>query len=285
MCLHQQDYTPEEGMKIMPELPEVETIKTSLQSNVGASIGKVDLRREDIVRRRDYDIDELSGQVILSLERRAKFLDFTLSSGRHMIIHLGMSGRLYQVEPCHPGEEARHVHLILHLDNGRCLMYQDARRFGGVWLLNEPSGFFSGLGAEPLTAAFNSAYLEEQLRGRKIAIKSLLLDQKRISGIGNIYADEALFAAGIQPQRPAGSLHETEIKALVRAVKKVLKEGIAARGTTLRDFRDGYNQAGGFQNCLKVYGRAGEPCPHCGRPLKQERIGGRSSHFCSHCQN
>ncbi|HWP97721.1 MAG TPA: bifunctional DNA-formamidopyrimidine glycosylase/DNA-(apurinic or apyrimidinic site) lyase [Syntrophomonadaceae bacterium] len=267
----------------MPELPEVETIKTSLQSNVGASIQKVELRREDIVRKSDFDIDELSGQIISSLERRAKFLDFTLSSGRHLVVHLGMSGRLYQVEACQP-EEGLHMHLVLHLDNDRRLIYQDARRFGGVWLLDEPSGIFSGLGAEPLTAAFTPAYLEKQIKGRKIAIKSLLLDQKRISGIGNIYADEALFAAGIQPQRPAGSLHKTEIKALVRAIKKVLKQGITARGTTLRDFRDGYNQAGGFQDYLQVYGRAGEPCPGCGRPLEQKRIGGRSSHFCSCCQ-
>lgn len=267
----------------MPELPEVETIKSSLQSNVGVRIVRVELRREDIVRQKDFAIGEIEGQTITALERRAKFLDFSLADGRHLVLHMGMSGRIYQA-PADQVPAEKHIHLLLFLNNGRCLVYQDPRRFGGVWLLDKTERLFSRLGVEPLTAAFTPAYLSRAVKGRKIAIKSLLLDQRLISGIGNIYADEALFAAGIRPQRPAGSLNEEELKALVRAVKKVLRQGIRQRGTTFRDFRDGDNRVGTFQNYLQVYGRGEEPCRHCGQPLQVERVGGRSAHFCPHCQ-
>lgn len=268
----------------MPELPEVETIRSCLEVHQGERIVKVELKRRDIIRQADFEIGDLIGLSIKEVGRRGKYLDLLLSDGGHLILHMGMSGRVYQVEEA--GQiEAAHVHLVLYLSNQAVIVYQDARRFGGVWLVKDTRDFFSHLGVEPLSRAFNTDYLEKVLKGRKIAIKALLLDQRLISGIGNIYADEALFRAGVLPDRPSGGLNRGEAEALVKAIKKVLRQGIEQRGTTFRDFRDGYNQMGGFQDHLKVYGRFQEPCPDCGRPLNRVRLGGRSTHYCAHCQH
>lgn len=268
----------------MPELPEVETIRTCLEVHQGAGIVKVVVRRPDIIRRADFEIPDLTCLSIQEVRRRGKYLDLVLSDRGHLILHMGMSGRFYQVQE--PGQiDEPHVHLVVYLSNEAVLVYQDARRFGGVWLVQDVRDFFEHLGVEPLSRAFNRAYLEKVLKNRKIAIKTLLLDQRLISGIGNIYADEALFMAGILPDRPSSSLEDREIEVLVKAIKKVLRQGIEQRGTTFRDFRDGYNQMGGFQEHLKVYGRFQEPCPTCNRPLDRIRLGGRSTHYCSHCQH
>lgn len=268
----------------MPELPEVETIRSCLECHQGARIVRVEVKRPDIIRRADFEAAELEGLSIKEVKRRGKYLDLVLSSGGHLILHMGMSGRFYQVQE--PGQiEAAHVHLVVYLSNEAVLVYQDARRFGGVWLVKDARDFFSRLGVEPLSRSFNTDYLEKALIGRKTAIKTLLLDQRLISGIGNIYADEALFTAGILPDRPANSLNRREIEVLVKAVRKVLGQGIKQRGTTFRDFRDGYNRMGGFQDHLKVYGRFREPCPTCGRPLERVRLGGRSTHYCGRCQH
>ncbi|MEN6459789.1 MAG: bifunctional DNA-formamidopyrimidine glycosylase/DNA-(apurinic or apyrimidinic site) lyase [Syntrophomonas sp.] len=268
----------------MPELPEVETIRSCLACHQGASIMKVEVKRPDIIRRADFEVAELNGLSIKEVKRRGKYLDLVLSSRGHLILHMGMSGRFYQVEE--PGQiEAAHVHLVIYLSNEAVLVYQDARRFGGVWLIKDAHDFFIHLGVEPLSRAFNTDYMVNVLKGRKTAIKTLLLDQRLISGIGNIYADEALFMAGLLPDRPSNSLSRKETEALVKTIKKVLRQGIEQRGTTFRDFRDGYNQMGGFQDHLKVYGRFREPCPTCGRPLERVRLGGRSTHYCGHCQH
>jgi formamidopyrimidine-DNA glycosylase len=267
----------------MPELPEVETIRSSLQVNLGARVKAVEVIRPDIIRQRDYEARDLCGASIVDIARRGKFIIIALDNGLFLVAHMGMTGRFYMVDgDCQVVE--RHVHFILTLDNGRRLLYQDARRFGGIWFCRSTGELFCHMGREPLSRQFTAAYLEDITRRRKVAIKSLLLNQTLISGIGNIYADEALFEAGIRPQRAAGSLTQGEIKSLHRAIKKVLKKGIAARGTTFRDYRDGYNQSGSFQHLLKVYGKTGEACPICGQTIKKEIIGGRSSHFCEHCQ-
>jgi formamidopyrimidine-DNA glycosylase len=179
---------------------------------------------------------------------------------------------------------APHVHLIVHLDNGVKLIYQDARRFGGIWLCKNPEVLFARMGIEPLGPLFTADYLASIAHNRKVAIKTLLLNQNLIAGIGNIYADEALFAAGIRGDRPAGSLNSAESKHLRQAIIKVLRESIRERGTTFRDFRDGFNRSGNFQNSLQVYGRTGQACPRCGGNISKEIIGGRSSHYCVHCQ-
>ncbi|MDI9480526.1 MAG: bifunctional DNA-formamidopyrimidine glycosylase/DNA-(apurinic or apyrimidinic site) lyase [Syntrophomonadaceae bacterium] len=268
----------------MPELPEVETIRRSILGNENAILVKIDIFHPGILRRQDFDPAELYGQPIRRIARRGKFLVFFMQEERHIIVHLGMSGRFYMIEK---GQElsGKHIHAVLHLDNGRRLVYQDARRFGGLRFVIDIEDFFCRMGCEPLEDEFNADLLAKLVKDRKVAIKTLMLNQNLIAGIGNIYADEALFAAGILPQRPAGSLTTVEVERLTQAIKQVLNESIEQRGTTFRDFRDGYNKSGGFQHHLQVYGRINEPCRLCGRPLARERIGGRSSHYCRHCQS
>ncbi|SHG82777.1 DNA-(apurinic or apyrimidinic site) lyase [Thermosyntropha lipolytica DSM 11003] len=267
----------------MPELPEVETIRRSLAFLCGARIRHVDMRREDVVRSKDYDFKELYGQKIEDIGRRGKFLILKLEKDLHIILHLGMSGRFFVVE-----EEILidqpHIHCIIYLDNAYKLVYQDPRRFGGIWLVKDRESFFSCMGKEPLHDDFNCAYLSEIAKRHKTAIKSLLLQQKVVAGIGNIYADEALFASGIRPDRKACSLTHDEVEALCKAIKEVLLRSIEAKGTTFRDYRDGYGRKGNFQNFLAVYGREGEACPRCGAKISREKIGGRSSYFCPECQ-
>lgn len=268
----------------MPELPEVETIRRSLLSNVNASIQKVEIFHPGILRRQDYELNELSGQIIQEIARRGKFLVLKTRERKYLVIHLGMSGRFFMLEETE-ALAGKHIHAVLLLDNGRRLVYQDPRRFGGLWLVRDVAEFFAHMGCEPLEDEFNQDVLAKLLKDRKVAIKTLLLNQNLIAGIGNIYADEALFAAGILPHRAAGSLTEAEIGRLTWAIKEVLKKSIEQRGTTFRDFRDGYNQSGGFQNHLQVYGRINAPCRKCGQLILQDRIGGRSTHYCQHCQS
>jgi formamidopyrimidine-DNA glycosylase len=267
----------------MPELPEVETIKNSLQANVGARIKYIEIKRSDILKLRAFELKEIHGKSLSSISRKGKFLVLKMADKLNIALHMGMSGRFFIKEENDEITE-KHVHMIVYLDNGRKLLYQDPRRFGGVFLLRDTEEFFSRLGVEPLSRDFNPRYLEKISKNRKIAIKSLILKQELICGIGNIYADEALFEAGVRPDRPAGSLKIDEFKALSRAIKKVLKKGIKYRGTTFRDYRDGFNQEGNFQKHLQVYGKTGEKCPCCKAPLSRQIIGGRSSHYCGRCQ-
>jgi len=267
----------------MPELPEIETIRTSLEITAGARVTSIDVNRADIIRRNDFAVEELYGQAITEIKRRGKFLILVLENGFFLIVHLGMSGRFYML-PADEEVKAPHVHFIVHLDNDQKLVYQDARRFGGVWLCREIETLFALMGIEPLSEQFTSRYLAKISLNRKVAIKTLLLNQNLISGIGNIYADESLFMAGIRGHRPAGSLTSGEIKRLHSSIIEVLKKSIRERGTTFRDFRDGFNQSGNFQNSLQVYGKANQPCSICGGTIRKETIGGRSSHFCERCQ-
>lgn len=267
----------------MPELPEVETIRRSLEDVRGAGITDLEINRAEVIRRQEYDPESVVGQIIREVQRRGKFLVLQLKTEQYLILHMGMSGRFYLA-----GEDEEltepHIHVIIHLDNGHKMVYQDARRFGGVWFIRDCQKFFEKMGPEPLTREFNPDYLEEAFKGRKAPVKNLILDQHLVAGIGNIYADESLFAAGIRPDRMAGTLTTNEIKKLCQAITQVLQTSIEQRGTTFRDYRDGYNRKGGFQDYLKVYGKKNSPCPLCGNPLVVTRIGGRSSHFCETCQ-
>lgn len=267
----------------MPELPEVETIKNNLQEILPVGIMRLELRREDILRREEYAPSELIGQNLEKAGRRGKYLYLTVNNGLFLVFHLGMSGRLYIREREVTADEP-HTHVVLHLDKGLGLCYQDARRFGGLWLLKDIDSLFSRLGREPLSESFCPSYLRQVIIGRRTAIKNLLLNQNLISGLGNIYADEALFAAGIRPDRQAATLSAQETEVLCCAIKGVLNKSIKYRGTTFRDYRDGRQQAGEFQNHLQVYGRFNQACPRCGQPLQRTRIGGRSSHYCEKCQ-
>jgi formamidopyrimidine-DNA glycosylase (fpg) len=266
----------------LPELPEIETIRTTLEAVIGAGIISLEVNRTDIIKREDFPARELCGQTIKAVKRRGKYLVLELGSGS-LVVHLGMSGRFYML-PEAEEVNAPHVHFIVHLDNDTKLVYQDARRFGGIRFCSDTGSLFAHMGVEPLDRQFTADYLAKICGNRQAPIKNLLLNQNLISGIGNIYADESLFRAGIRGNRPGGSLTPEEIRRLHRAIKKVLRLGIKERGTTFRDFRDGYNKSGNFQNSLQVYGKTNQLCPVCGGVITKEIIGGRSSHYCERCQ-
>ncbi|MGE5415896.1 MAG: bifunctional DNA-formamidopyrimidine glycosylase/DNA-(apurinic or apyrimidinic site) lyase [Acidobacteriota bacterium] len=265
----------------MPELPEVETVTRSLQVLKGGIIEEFDVSPL-VLRLQEYPIQDIPGRKIDSIERRGKFIIINLSPSRYLIFHLGMSGRLFLAS--HEETLAKHTHAVLTMQNKQQVRYFDPRRFGGVWLTIDPANVIGGLGPEPLGSDFTEKHLTDKLSNRKIAIKSLLLDQQVLAGVGNIYADEALHRAKIKPDRPANSLKKAEIARLYKAIVETLQLSIEKRGTTFRDYRDGFNQPGGFQDHLMVYGREGKPCNSCGQALRREVIGGRSSHFCDHCQ-
>ncbi len=266
----------------MPELPEVETIRRGLSFNIGAVLSEIELNRQDIVRARDYEPAELAGRCLEDIDRRGKYLIMSFG-GHFLIVHLGMSGRFYVLPEQEPISET-HVHMILHMDNGYKMLYKDARRFGGVWFTADPGPVLRKLGPEPFDPAFTIEYLFNATRNRKVAIKTFILNQSIIAGLGNIYADESLFAARITPSRPASSLSMPEAQMLHRAIIKVLTQAIKSCGTTFRDYRDGFNQEGQFQNLIQVYGRSGESCKQCSAALERVVIGGRSTHFCPKCQ-
>ncbi|MDD2621390.1 MAG: bifunctional DNA-formamidopyrimidine glycosylase/DNA-(apurinic or apyrimidinic site) lyase, partial [Syntrophomonadaceae bacterium] len=236
------------------------------------------------LRCREYELEEIQVITVSAVSRRGKYLLLAFENRYNLVVHMGMSGRFY-LESETAQEVKPHVHVLIFLDNGKRIAFQDARRFGGLWLLKDIGRFFERLGKEPLADDFTASYLEKSLKGRKVTIKSFLLNQKPVCGLGNIYVDEALFTAGIRPERIAESLTVKEASSLHRAIRRVLRSSIEQRGTTFRDYRDGYNQKGNFQNHLQVYGKAGQPCPKCGHPLDKTVIAGRSSHYCQHCQN
>jgi len=273
----------------MPELPEVETIRRSLEPKlVGRHITGIELLFAGALK--GYRIDDPSqrvlGKRVERLSRRGKYLLFHLSDNLAMVAHLRMTGRLLYVPP-HLLTD-KHTRVVFSLDNDYQLRFNDQRKFGYLIVVAEDDlGSLPGLrdlGAEPLTQEMNPAHLAQLLAGSGRPIKSFLLDQTRLAGVGNIYADEALFEARIHPLRPANSLTAPEVNSLYRAIVTVLQGGIAHRGTTVRDYVDGEGGAGEFQNLLKVYRKTGQPCPNCGMPIQRNRISGRSSHFCPGCQ-
>ncbi|MDN5348265.1 MAG: formamidopyrimidine-DNA glycosylase [Clostridia bacterium] len=272
----------------MPELPEVETIKETLKPFLcGKTIEQVTVNRPEVIAEPGAAefVALLRGRRILALERRGKFLLVKLSGSYWLVIHLGMTGRLLWLESGAP--QAAHTHLVLRLEGGE-VHFVDPRRFGRLYFFSQPrlAEFIDlkDFGPEPLTPEFTPEKLGELLRDRRRPLKALLLDQRLIAGIGNIYADEILFAAGLHPLRPASSLKEKEINALYHSIRKVLAAGIAHGGTTVRDYVDGSGRAGSHQDHLCVYGRAGQGCPACGTLIERRRYAGRSTYFCPRCQ-
>ncbi|MBF0295295.1 MAG: bifunctional DNA-formamidopyrimidine glycosylase/DNA-(apurinic or apyrimidinic site) lyase [Magnetococcales bacterium] len=271
----------------MPELPEVETIRRGLAPLlVGRTLRET--RVLDGRLRWPVPVRELAvatdGRVIREIGRRGKYLLLACGAG-HLLIHLGMSGRLTWLagpEPLRP-----HQHVVWHLEGGAEMRLTDPRRFGAVlWAAGEwrDHPLLAGLGPEPLERDFSGDYCLEKARGRRVAVKSWLMDGRMVAGVGNIYAAEALFRAGIHPGRTVGELSALHWQALVEAVQTVLREAIAQGGTTLRDFRQADGEPGYFVQSLQVYGRAHAPCPVCGEPIRQCRIGQRSTCFCPRCQ-
>jgi formamidopyrimidine-DNA glycosylase len=264
----------------MPELPEVETIVRTLQPKViGRTIDAVRLMRPDILQPGDIDLAaKISNRMIVQLQRRGKKIVFQLDDANRFYIHLGMSGRLTVESPDAPFRP--HTHLVLRIASSE-VRFVDPRRFGGVFWLGTDGSADTGLGPEPLHMRANQ--LADRLMRTRRSIKTALLDQKVLAGLGNIYADEALFTAGIDPRMPANRLSQDQIARLTRSVKTVLNRAIRHRGSTLRDYRDANGQPGNFQNIHRVYDREGKPCVICGTPIVRIVLGGRSTHFCPKC--
>lgn len=270
----------------MPELPEVETTRRGVEpAVVGHAIERIEVREPRLRWRVPTELPALAaGQRVQALTRRAKYLLFSLPKGT-VILHLGMSGSLRVL----PATQAPllHDHLDFVLDSGQCLRFNDPRRFGCVlWTEADPQThpLLRSLGPEPLSAEFNGATLARAAQGRRVAIKQLLMNGQVVVGVGNIYASEALFRAGIRPRRAAGRLQREEFDALASAIKQVLKEAIRSGGTTLRDYVNAAGMPGYFRQKLYVYERDDEPCRVCKTPIRSLVQGQRSTYFCSQCQ-
>ncbi len=270
----------------MPELPEVETIRRGIAPFVeGKLVTEVIVRSAKLRLPVPVALEEaLPGQTIRRVERRAKYL-LLRSEGGSVILHLGMSGHLSLVPwEAPPG---KHDHLDIRLANGTALRLTDPRRFGlTLWTRDDPLNhpLLVGLGPEPLADGFDGGHLFRVSRGRTLAIKQLVMDGHIVAGVGNIYVNEALFRACINPAAKAGTISLRRCQRLAEAIREVLSEAVAAGGTTLRDFRDGAGKPGYFAISLAVYGRAGQPCICCGAPIQASRQGGRATYFCGVCQ-
>ena len=269
----------------MPELPEVETTLRGVAPHlVGRTITDVDVRERRLRWPVPRAVDGLAGSMIRSARRRGKYLLFDVSSGT-LILHLGMSGGLRVLDPDVAWK--KHDHLALRLDSGKELRYHDPRRFGCVLFCEgdpEQHPLIRSLGPEPLGEKFTGDYLAGVAKGRKLAIKQLIMDSHVVVGVGNIYACEALFLAGIHPARAAGKISRHRLVNLVAAIKQVLAAAIESGGTTLRDFLNEEGQPGYFKQSLNVYGREGEPCRTCGGLVKRVVQGQRSTFYCGSCQ-
>lgn len=270
----------------MPELPEVETTRRGIEPHLVGRRVRAVIVREPRLR---WPVPatlahELPGQPLHAVTRRAKYLLLAADTGT-VILHLGMSGSLRVVPAATAPDKFDHVDVVL--DSGECLRLRDPRRFGALLWTTDPDThvLLARLGPEPLEAGFDGEYLYRASRGRRRAIKDFLMDSRIVAGIGNIYANEALFAAGIHPRRAAGRLSRARYQRLVDAVRATLEQAVRAGGTTLRDFRGSDGKPGYFQQALRVYGRAGAPCPACGAPVRSLVLGGRSTFFCARCQS
>ena len=269
----------------MPELPEVETTVNGLRPVLeGRRLTRVEARRADLRRAFPPDLRQrLTGAVVTGLGRRAKYGLIETDRGDTLVFHLGMSGR-WRIDP---GELGAQDHFVLETDDGRVLALNDPRRFGSLDLVrtdeiaaHEP---FAKMGPEPLSDAFSAATLEQALGGRSAPIKAMLLDQRIVAGLGNIYVCEALHIAGIAPGRAGGRISRFRLEKLVAAVKEVLAAAIVAGGSTLRDYARPDGELGYFSKQWRVYGREGEAC-HCGAAIRRRVDSGRSTFFCARCQ-
>ena len=270
----------------MPELPEVETTRRGIARHlVGQTVKGVVVRNPHLRQPVPRSLArELPGQVIAAVERRGKYLLLRAGPGT-VLIHLGMSGSLRVIDSRVP--PGKHDHVDMELANGRCLRFSDPRRFGLVlWVRDDPlcHPLLQRLGPEPLGNGFDGDYLFERSRSRRVAVKQFLMDASVVVGVGNIYANEALYAAGIDPRRAAGRISRQRYQRLAEGVKAVLRQAIGHGGTTLRDFSDSDGRPGYFAQELMVYGREGEQCKECGAAIQRISQGQRSTWYCPRCQ-
>ncbi|MGD2135844.1 MAG: bifunctional DNA-formamidopyrimidine glycosylase/DNA-(apurinic or apyrimidinic site) lyase [Gemmatimonadales bacterium] len=274
----------------MPELPEVETIVRGIRPLlVGRTLSHPKLHHRDVLRRVSAArlLRTLDGSRVDRVERRAKHAVILLGSGHRLVIQPRMTGSLLVYDRRLSPQERRYVVLEAGLGRGSRFVYRDVRRLGTIWLLDERGwrSYTARVGPEPLDPAFDAAAFGARLAGSRQAVKKVLMDQRRIAGIGNIYANEALFDAGIDPSRRADRLAADEMNMLHAAVRSILSAAVDRQGTTVRDYRTGTGQAGSYQEVLQVYGREGEPCPRCGaRLVTTHAIDQRQTTFCWRCQ-
>jgi formamidopyrimidine-DNA glycosylase len=274
----------------MPELPEVETYVRDLEPLLAqhqVTAAQIYWPRTIAAPDADQFLQQIVGQRFVRFNRRGKYILLGLESGAHLIVHLRMTGHLLVLPP--EVEPDQHTHMVLDLDDGRRVHYQDPRKFGRIWLTSDPAPVLANLGPEPLREEFTVETLAHKLAGRKASIKAILLDQRMVAGVGNIYADEALFRAGIHPARCAGDLQPAEIERLHSAIQAVLMAAIQRNGSTLgrsnvQNYLRPNGEPGGFQDEHAVYKRAGKPCLRCGEPIERMVLAQRGSHFCPQCQ-
>jgi len=273
----------------VPELPEVETVRRRLAPLVeGRRFDEVEITDARLTRPHDpVDVArELAGERVALADRRGKYLILRFESGRALVIHLRMTGSVLHQARAELAPDA-HRHAVVRLDDGTDLLYRDVRRFG-TWLLLEPSEvdayIDARVGREPLARAYQAKHLAAELAGRRAPIKAAILDQRTVAGVGNIYADEALWRACIHPLTPAAALDTDEVKALHRGIRQALQLGLRRQGSTLRDYRLPDGGSGSAQHEFKVYGRGGEPCERCGTPIDKIRVAGRGTWYCPQCQ-
>lgn len=273
----------------MPELPEVETTRRGLALKLqDRRITRIEARRPDLRFPLPADFAaRIRGRQVEALERRAKYILIRLSGGLVWLIHLGMSGRMV-IRQGWPNDIGPHDHVIFGTDDGWSVTFNDARRFGMMDLIEAPAlashKLLGTIGPEPLDDAFTPAVLIAALQGKRTPMKAALLDQRVVAGLGNIYVSEALYRAGIHPERLAGSVAPKRLEKLVPAIKQVLLEAVEAGGSSLRDYVQTDGELGYFQTRFRVYDRENQPCPACQRPIKRIVQSGRSTFFCGHCQ-
>ena len=267
----------------MPELPEVETIRAQLAPRLeGRALVHVEILDSRLTRPHDLfrGAAELEGDVVAAVERRGKYLVLRMESGLSLLVHLRMTGS-FAFEP------TSHERAVVELDDGSRLVYRDVRRFG-TWLVLERAElepYLAGKnGPEPLGPRFTTSWLAAQLARRRAPLKAVLLDQRVVAGLGNIYADEALWRARLSPLQPASGLAPEEVPRLRRAIRAALRTGVERQGSTLRDYAAPDGSAGSMQDEFRVYGRDGLPCPRCRTPIVKTRVGGRGTWYCPRCQ-
>ena len=273
----------------MPELPEVETVVRGLARRMtGHRLAKIELRRGDLRWRIPKSLPEkAAGRTVASVRRRAKYILIHLDDGGVLLLHLGMSGRLILVEPGDRSALERHDHVVMTLDDGTRVRFNDVRRFGALDYVRadalERHKLLKGLGPEPLDPAFTGAVLAAALKGKRTPLKAALLDQRVVAGLGNIYVCEALFYAGLSPKRLARTVTLERAERLVRAIREVLERAVAAGGSSIRDYVQTSGELGYFQHQWAVYDHEGEPCPgcDCGSGIKRIVQSGRSTFYCA----
>lgn len=276
----------------MPELPEVETVVNGLRSILkGRKIIDIEVREEALIGYPEADVEkfkeELTNCKITAMDRRGKYIIIKLDSQKEMIIHLRMTGKLLVKEV--KSYRDKHTHVIFVLDDGQEIRFNNVRKFGRIYLIDpehpEQAGGYAELGPEPLSSDFSVEDFKKLFDNRRGIIKSLLMNQKFIAGIGNIYADEILFMSGIKPDRTADTLTEKEKEKIYFNMREILAKGIKYGGTTFSDYVNAFGEKGSFQMELKVYQREGQNCYECGTAVKKTKIGGRSTYYCSKCQH